>query len=193
MTTPDAVTLQTERLVLRPWRSEDRPLFAALNGDPRVMEWFPSTLTREESDSFVDRIEQRFDDHGWGLWAVEVPGVAPFIGFVGLNPADSTLGYPSVEIGWRLAAAFWGHGYAPEGALAALRFGFERLQLDEIVSFTSVGNAKSRAVMTKIGMSRRDEDDFDHPRLPATSPLVRHVLYRITAAEFAAQPRREFV
>jgi 3-dehydroquinate dehydratase / shikimate dehydrogenase len=187
VTTPDAVTLRAERLVLRPWRSEDRAPFAALNADPRVMELFPSTMTREESDAFVDRIEQRFREFGWGLWAVEITGVAPFIGFVGLSPADSTLGYPCVEVGWRLAALHWGRGYAPEGALAALRFGFERLQLDEVVSFTSVGNAKSRRVMTKIGMTRREEDDFDHPRLPATSPLLRHVLYRITAATFAAQ------
>ncbi len=187
MTTPDAVALRTERLVLRPWRSEDRAPFAALNADPEVMEWFPSTMTREESDAFVDRIEQRFRDYGWGLWAVEVPGVSPFIGFIGLAPANSTLGYPSIEIGWRLATPFWGRGYAPEGALAALRFGFETLLLEEIVSFTTVGNAKSRRVMTKIRMTRREEDDFDHPRLPATSPLVRHVLYRITAAAFAAQ------
>jgi RimJ/RimL family protein N-acetyltransferase len=184
VTPPDAVTLRTERLVLRPWREEDRPPFAALNADPAVMEWFPSTMTREESDAFVDRIEERFRDHGWGLWAVEVRGVAPFAGFIGLHPAESTLGYPAVEIGWRLAAAFWGRGYAPEGARAGLRFGFERLRLEEIVSFTSVGNEKSRRVMTRIGMTHSAEDDFDHPRLPATSPLSRHVLYRITAAEF---------
>lgn len=193
MTTPDAVTLRTDRLVLRPWRSEDRPLFAALNADPTVMEWFPSTMTADELDAFVDRIEQRFREFGWGLWAVEVPRVAPFIGFVGLSPADATLGYPCVEIGWRLAAMHWGQGYAPEGALAALRFAFDTLALDEIVSFTSVGNAKSRRVMTKIGMTHNAEDDFDHPRLASTSPLLRHVLYRITAAEFSAHEQTEFV
>jgi 3-dehydroquinate dehydratase/shikimate dehydrogenase len=187
VTRPDAVTLRTDRLILRPWRSEDRPDFAALNADPEVMEWFPSTMTRAESDAFVGRIQQHFDDFGWGLWAVEVPGVARFIGFIGLAPADATLGYPSVEIGWRLAAPFWGNDYAPEGALAALRFGFEDLHLAEIVSFTTVGNTKSRRVMTKIGMTRRPEDDFDHPRLAATSPLLRHVLYRISAAAFAAE------
>ncbi|HEY6470132.1 MAG TPA: GNAT family N-acetyltransferase [Candidatus Dormibacteraeota bacterium] len=193
MTTPDAVTLRTDRLLLRPWRSEDRPLFAALNADPKVMDWFPATMTREESDALVDRIEQRFREFGWGLWAVEVPGVAPFIGFVGLNPAEATLGYPCVEIGWRLAAQYWGRGYAPEGAVAALRFGFDTLQLDEIVSFTSVANAKSRRVMIKIGMTRNAEDDFDHPRLAATSPLLRHVLYRIKAAEFSAREETESV
>jgi RimJ/RimL family protein N-acetyltransferase len=121
---------------------------------------------------------------GFQDWAVEIIGGDPFIGFVGLSPADTTLGYPSVEIGWRLAAAHWGNGYAPEAAREALRFGFEYVGLDEIVAFTSVGNEKSRRVMTKIGMTRNPTDDFDHPRVPKTSPLLRHVLYRITAEAF---------
>lgn len=183
---PDEITLHTDRLLLRPWRASDRAPFAALNADPRVMEWFLAPLSKTESDAFVDRIEEHFRVHGWGLWAVEVAGADPFIGFVGLNPAETTLGYPSVEIGWRLAGAHWGRGYAPEAAREALRFGFENLGLDEIVSFTSVGNAKSRRVMTKIGMTRNPDDDFDHPRVPKTSPLARHVLYRIKAGAFSA-------
>jgi 3-dehydroquinate dehydratase/shikimate dehydrogenase len=193
VTTTDAVTLRTERLVLRPWRTDDRPPFAALNADPQVMEWFPSTMLREESNALVDRIEQRFREQGWGLWAVELPGTAPFIGFIGLSPADSILGYPCVEVGWRLAAAFWGHGYATEGARAALLFAFDRLELDEVVSFTSVGNARSRRVMSRIGMTYKAVDEFDHPRLPATSPLSRHVLYRISATEFATARASELV
>lgn len=150
------------------------------------MEWFQGPLTGAQSDAFVDWIEQRFGEQGWGYWAVEIAGGEPFIGFVGLSPADTTLGYPSVEIGWRLAAAHWGHGYAPEAAREALRFGFDDIGLNEMVSFTSVGNAKSRRVMTKIGMTRTPEDDFDHPRVPKASPLARHVLYRIKRAAFAA-------
>jgi RimJ/RimL family protein N-acetyltransferase len=183
----DEITLRTERLLLRPWEATDREPFAALNADPDVMEWFQGPLPVAQSDAFVDWIEQRFREQGWGYWAVAVVGSDPFIGFVGLSPADTTLGYPSVEIGWRLAAAHWGRGYAPEAGREALRFGFDDLGLDEIVSFTSVGNAKSRRVMTKIGMTRAPEDDFDHPRVPAASPLVRHVLYRISAAAFATQ------
>jgi 3-dehydroquinate dehydratase / shikimate dehydrogenase len=180
----DETTLRTERLLLRPWRPDDRAPFAELNADPRVMEWFPAPMTSAESDAVAERIENQFRVTGWGLWAVEIPNADPFIGFVGLSPSESTLGFPSVEIGWRLAADHWGKGYAPEAAVASLRFGFENLGLDEIVSFTSVGNAKSRRVMTKIGMTHNPEDDFDHPRLPKTSPLSRHVLYRITLEVF---------
>jgi RimJ/RimL family protein N-acetyltransferase len=183
----DEITLRTQRLLLRPWRDQDREPFAALNADPKVMEWFQAPLTKAQSNAFVDWIEQRFQETGWGCWAVEIPGVDPFIGFVGLSPADTTLGYPSVEIGWRLAASHWGHGYAPEAAREALRFGFEDLGLAEIVSFTSVGNEKSRRVMTKLGMTWTPEDDFDHPRVPKTSPLSRHVLYRINSRAFAEQ------
>src|SRR5580700_3497815 len=125
----DETTLRTERLLLRPWRAEDRAPFAALNADPRVMEWFPAPMTAVESNAVADRIEAHFHETGWGLWAIEIPDAEPFIGFVGLNPSDSTLGYPSVEIGWRLAAAHWGHGYAPEAALESLRFGFDELHL----------------------------------------------------------------
>jgi 3-dehydroquinate dehydratase/shikimate dehydrogenase len=136
----DAEGIATERLLLRPWRPADRPAFAALNSDSRVMEWFPARLSRRQSDEMAAVIERQLLDRGWGLWAVEVPGVAEFIGFVGLNPADGQLGYPAVEVGWRLAAEHWGHGYAPEAAIAALAFGFGRVGLDEIVALTSVGN-----------------------------------------------------
>ncbi len=182
---PDDLTLRTERLLLRPWRDDDRATFAELNADPRVMEWFPSTLTAAESDALADRIVALFDEQGWGLWAVEVPGGAPFIGFIGLNKADAILGYPSVEIGWRLIQPSWGHGYATEGAAAALRFGFDVLGLDEIVAFAALGNARSRRVMAKLGMTHRADEDFDHPRLPPDSPIRRHALYRIVRAAFS--------
>jgi 3-dehydroquinate dehydratase/shikimate dehydrogenase len=184
---PEEVALRTERLLLRPWSTEDRRPFAALNADPKVMEWYPSTLTSSESDAVADRIEGMLAEQGWGLWAVEVVGSAPFIGYIGLNRADATLGYPVVEAGWRLAVAHWGHGYATEGARAALRFGFESLGLGAVVAFTSVRNLRSRRVMTKLGMVHQPDADFDHPRLPATSPILRHVLYRITRDEFAAR------
>jgi RimJ/RimL family protein N-acetyltransferase len=171
--------LVTERLLLRRWRPEDRPLFAALNADPRVMEFFPKLLSREESDATADRIEAHFAQHGFGLWAVEVPGVTPFAGFVGLaHPRFEATFTPCVEIGWRLAAEHWGRGYATEGARAALAFGLSELKLAEILSFTVPDNFRSRRVMEKIGMAHAPAEDFDHPLLPAGHKLRRHVLYR---------------
>jgi RimJ/RimL family protein N-acetyltransferase len=178
----EPVVLQTERLVLRPWRDEDLAPFAALNADPRVREYFPTCLTRVESDASVAKIRAAFDARGYGLWAVEVTGGAPFVGFIGLaEPAFTAPFTPCVEIGWRLAHAAWGCGYATEGARAALAFAFDRLGLAEIVSMTTPGNARSRHVMEKLGMRRDPADDFDHPNLPPKSPLRRHVLYRVRA------------
>lgn len=169
----------TDRLCLRRWRPSDRAPFAALNADPRVMEYFPAPLSREESDALMSRIQDHFDQHGFGLWAVEIPTVVPFAGFIGLAIPRFTAHFtPCVEIGWRLAAAQWGHGYATEGARAVLRFGFETLGLHEIVSFTVPANRRSRRVMERIGMIHHLDDDFDHPALPESHPLRRHVLYR---------------
>src|SRR5262249_12885494 len=159
--------LQTERLHLRRWRPGDRAPFAALNADPRVMEYFPALLSREDSDALVARIEAHFDRHGFGLWAVEIAGVTPFAGFIGLCFARFEAHFtPCVEIGWRLAADYWGRGFATEGARAALAFGFASLRLAEIVSFTTAGNLRSRRVMEKLGMTHQPSDDFDHPLLP---------------------------
>jgi RimJ/RimL family protein N-acetyltransferase len=147
------------------------------------MEHFPALLSPDETDARIARIQAHFDQHGFGLWAVEIPGVTPFAGFVGLTvpPFDAPF-TPCVEIGWRLAAEFWGQGYATEGAKAALAFGFESLGLDEIVSFTVPANTRSRRVMEKIGMTHDPREDFDHPLLPENHALRRHVLYRIHRA-----------
>ena len=172
--------LRTERLLLRGWRPTDREPFAALNADPQVMEYFPALLSREESDARVDRIETHFQEHGFGLWAVEVVDVAPFAGFIGLCFARFEAHFtPCVEIGWRLGTEHWGRGIATEGAKAALAFGFETLRLDEIFSFTATVNVRSRRVMEKIGMTHDAAGDFDHPALPKGHWLSRHVLYRI--------------
>jgi len=179
-----APELQTDRLYLRHWRASDREPFAALNADPRVMEHFPAPLSREESDALAARIESHFEQHGFGLWAVEIVGAAPFAGFIGLSiPRFEAHFTPCVEIGWRLASEYWGYGYATEGARAVLAFGFEQLQLAEIVSFTVPDNLRSRRVMERLGMIRIPADDFDHPVLPKGHPLRRHVLYRLARPE----------
>ena len=173
-------TLTTERLLLRQWRDADLVPFAAMNADPAVMEHFPKLLTRAESDASVERIHTSMRERGFGLWAVEVPGAAPFIGFVGLSvPSFDAHFTPAVEVGWRLARGHWGHGYAREAARAAVDYGFATAGLAEIVSFTVPANHRSRAVMEAIGMTHDLADDFDHPRIPADDPLCRHVLYRI--------------
>lgn len=174
------MTLITERLILRPWCEADREPFAALNADPRVMEFFPACLNRAESDAAAERIESHFARHGFGMWAVELRGIAPFIGFVGLSiPRFEAHFTPCVEIGWRLAHEYWGRGYAPEGARRVLAHGFDQLQLPEIVSFTARENLRSRAVMERIGLRYDASDDFDHPLLPENHKLRPHALYRI--------------
>jgi 3-dehydroquinate dehydratase/shikimate dehydrogenase len=143
------------------------------------MEFFPSILSREESDQLASRITSKMELNGWGMWAVSVPEAADFIGFIGLNRVDFQAPFtPAVEVGWRLAYDYWGKGYATEGARACLKYGFETLRLGEIVSFTAVPNGRSRAVMERIGMHRDPKDDFDHPRVPEGNWLRRHVLYR---------------
>jgi RimJ/RimL family protein N-acetyltransferase len=172
--------LRTERLILRAWREEDLVPFAALNADPAVMEHFPATLTRADSDAFAARVRSEMAERGFGLWAVEVPGVGPFVGFTGLAvPRFEAHFTPCVEVGWRIAREHWGRGYAPEAASKALAHGFGPLGLDEIVSFTAVGNTRSRRVMEKLGMTHDPAQDFDHPSLAPGHRLRRHVLYRI--------------
>jgi RimJ/RimL family protein N-acetyltransferase len=173
-------TVRTPRLLLRRWRYDDLRPFAEINADAQVMEFFPSRLSRSESDALAARIQRHFDEHGFGLWAVEIAEVTPFAGFIGLSiPRFEAHFTPCVEIGWRLGAPFWGQGYAGEGAAAVLELAFGSLRLDEVVSMTAVGNERSRRVMEKIGMTTDAADDFDHPQLAVGHRLSRHVLYRI--------------
>lgn len=175
-------TIRTPRLLLRPWREGDLVPFAALNADPEVMEFFPKPLDRAESDAQAARIREHFDLRGFGRWGVEVPGVADFIGAVGLSvPAFEASFTPCVEVSWRLARAHWGRGYASEAARASLDFGFRELGLAEIVAFTATVNRRSSAVMERIGMARDLGGDFEHPLVPEGHPLRPHILYRARA------------
>jgi ribosomal-protein-alanine N-acetyltransferase len=172
--------LTTPRLLLRPWRDADLEPLAAMTGDPVVMRYFGITRDRAQSDAWAARARAHHDRHGFGIWVVELPGVAPFIGFVGLStvPPDFPTP-PGVEIVWTLAAPFWRRGYASEAARAALDDGWSRLQLKEIVAFTATINTPSRGVMQRLGMHHDPAGDFDNPRVPAGHELRRHVLYRI--------------
>jgi RimJ/RimL family protein N-acetyltransferase len=177
--------LRTQRLVLRQWRDEDLEPFAMLNADPEVMRHFPATMTREESDALAQQQRGRIAERGWGLWALEVVDGASFVGFVGLaEPRFDAHFTPAVEVGWRLAREHWGYGYATEAARTALAYGFDDLGLDEIVSFTTVANARSRRVMERLDMTHDAADDFDHPLLAEDDPIRPHVLYRLRREEF---------
>jgi RimJ/RimL family protein N-acetyltransferase len=179
--------LRTDRLLLRQWRPEDFGPFAELNADPEVMRYFPAPLRRDESDGLATKARALIEARGWGLWAVEVVETNEFIGFIGLaEPSFDADFTPAVEVGWRLHRRHWGSGYATEGARAALAFAFEELSLEEVVSFTSAVNLRSRRVMERLGMTHDPEDDFEHPRVD-DRVLRPHVLYRIKRA--AGAPR----
>ena len=179
--------LSTQRLLLRRWRESDREPFAALNADPEVMRYFRAPLDRAASDAFVDRIEARFDEYDYGLWAVEVRATGSFIGFIGLSRQTFEAPFnPAVEVGWRLSREAWGHGYATEGARAALAYGFGSVGLEEIVSMTTKTNLRSQAVMQRLGMTTDPADDFEYPLLPKDHPLRPHVLYRLSRKAWLA-------
>ena len=179
--------LLTERLILRRLQESDLEPIAAMNADPRVMEYFPAAFSRAESEAFVERVREHFAKHGFGFWIVESRNDGDILGLTGLlRPRFEAHFTPCVEVGWRFAVAHWGKGYATEAANAALRFGFESLRLDEIVAYTVPQNRRSRRVMEKLGMSRSESDDFDHPNVPERHPLRRHVLYRIKRATWKA-------
>jgi RimJ/RimL family protein N-acetyltransferase len=182
--------MQTDRLLLRQWQAEDRAPFAAMNADPAVMRYFPAPLDRAASNAFADRNEAGIAERGWGLWAVDLRSTGEFAGFVGLQPVPLAGHYPSghkralpfapaVEIGWRLAAAQHGFGYATEAARLVRDHAFGALGLDELVSFTTEANHPSRHVMVKLGMTHDPADDFDHPGVDPSWPGRRHVLYRL--------------
>ena len=178
--------LATDRLILRQWREEDLPTFASLNADPEVMKYFPKPLGREESDKMAQQCQRLISARGWGVWAAELKSSSEFIGFIGLHEPISTLPFsPCIEVAWRLHRPFWGNGYATEAGREALRFAFETLDKKEILSFTTLSNAPSRAVMERLGLTNTQQN-FEHPELPAGHTLAEHVLYKITRDEWQA-------
>jgi RimJ/RimL family protein N-acetyltransferase len=180
--------LRAERHLLRYWRQADAAPFAALNADPAVMRYMLGLLSRAEADAMRQRISDRLDEQGWGLWAVEQIESGEFLGFVGLAPVAFDAAFtPATEIVWRLAREHWGHGYAQEAATAVMGFAFEELGLSEVVSFTATANERSEAVMARIGMSPDPHGEFDHPLLEDGHPLRSHVLYRLTADAWEAR------
>ncbi len=191
---PGLIEFETDRLRLRQWRESDLAPFAALNADPQGRLYFPDCMSREASDVMANRCRDLIATRGWGFWVVErkadAASDAVFLGMVGLGiPADNLPFMPCVEVGWRLARAHWGQGYATEAARGALQIGFERLGLAEIVAFTTLTNHPSQAVMARLGMARDEAGDFDHPALAEGHPLRRHCLYRLAREAWQAALR----
>lgn len=182
--TREPIEFDTSRLAFRVWRERHLAPFAAMNADPEVMRFFPALLTPEQTRTGVSNWLAQFAEQGWGNWAVELKSTGEFIGFIGLSVPRRQLPFsPCVEVGWRLKRSAWGNGYATEGAKACLRLGFERVGLDEIVSFTSLSNLPSIAVMKRIGM-RNANADFEHPAVPEGHSLRPHCLYKISKQEW---------
>jgi RimJ/RimL family protein N-acetyltransferase len=180
-----APTLITPRLLLRHWKKEDLAVFAKMNVDPKVMQFFPSILNKRKSDDLAKKIQKELDEKKFGFWAIEVPNVAPFIGFAGLHiPEIKTDFTPCVEIGWRLDSNYWNKGYAIEAAKKVLEYGFLVLKLPEIVSFAPHIHERSRRIMEKLHMRYCHDENFYHPKYSKESPLNPFVLYRITKKEY---------
>ena len=183
---PNLITIDTPRLRLRQWCDADYTPFARLNADPQVMQFMLCCLDETTSNASADRFRRLMEQQGWGMWAVECKATQTFIGFVGLYQTTAAVPCsPCVEIGWRLAREHWGKGYATEAARAALRIGFEVLQLAEIVAFTALINTRSQAVMERLGM-QRDPHTFQHPNVPLGNPLRAHCLYRLPHTTYTA-------
>ncbi|UVE18428.1 GNAT family N-acetyltransferase [Pseudomonas sp. LS44] len=183
----EPIELETPRLYLRRWQAADLEPMAALCADAEVMRYFPAPLSRAETEALLARIHAHFAEHGFGPWALQRKDSGALIGFTGLGRVNFAAPFtPAVEIGWRLARAHWRQGFASEAARAALQCAFERLELAQVVSFTTLSNLPSQGVMQALGMRRDAADDFDHPGLAAGDPLRRHVLYRLDRADWQA-------
>jgi len=172
--------LETPRLILRQWRDADLDAWAEMNADPRVMEFFPALYDRARAEGTAASMREEIERDGYGFWAVEIKATGAFAGMIGLNEITYDIPvHPKREVGWRLAFDAWGHGYATEGARAALQFAFGKLGWPEVVAFTAAINERSQRVMDRLGMTRDPAADFDHPRVEPSSPLRPHVLYRV--------------
>ncbi|MGB4106426.1 MAG: GNAT family N-acetyltransferase [Alphaproteobacteria bacterium] len=173
--------IETERLILREWKEEDKKSFARINNDPMIMEFFPRRLTEQDSDRLIDRFQKHFETHGFGFYAVEMKKTGEFMGFAGLQNVEMDVPFtPAVEIAWRLDYEYWGKGYGTEAARAVLDHAFGKLKLKEVVAYAVHDNSRAIKLIEKIGMKRDPDGDFDYPSLAKGHPLGRFVLYRVT-------------
>ena len=185
MSFPKMDVIETQRLLLRPWKEEDLDPYFQLNQDPKVLEFLPGPLSHNQVAEFIKKMNAQLEKKRYTLWATELKETQEFIGFIGLNEVDFEAHFtPAVEIGWRLDSRYWGKGYSTEGANAALEYGFNKLGLSEIVAFTVLENKRSIRVMEKMGMIRDFEGDFRHPKLALEHRLSQHILYRTLSVSY---------
>jgi 3-dehydroquinate dehydratase / shikimate dehydrogenase len=179
------IHIETDRLILREWKEDDKVSFARINADPMIMEFFPRQLGEDDSNKLADRFQKHIEDHGYGFYAVELKKTGEFMGFAGLDNVDSKMPFaPAVEIAWRFDYGFWGSGYGTEAAMAILEHAFTKLKLKEIVGYAVHDNNRAIKLMEKIGMKHDPKGDFDYPGLPVGHPLGRFVLHRITKKQY---------
>jgi RimJ/RimL family protein N-acetyltransferase len=184
-------TLQTARLVLREWRDDDVAPFSVMSTNPLVMQYLTKLPDESAIERWVDNVRAHFRLHGFGLWAIEIPGIAPFVGFAGLTVVPYEAHFtPAIEVAWRLSPEYWRKGLVTEAATAALNVGFRSLEFQEIVANAAINNSASIRVMERLGMNRNPDDDFDHPLKPQQDPLRRQVLFRIHRKEWLTRHER---
>ena len=169
--------IETDRLILRAFREEDRAPLAAINGDPRVGGWLGGAIDRTASDALLDRLNAEIARDGFGFFAAERKADGRLVGMIGIRAQKDAPPAPCLELGWRLAVEAQGQGYATEGARALLNWGFATQGNDEILAWTAASNLRSQAVMRRIGMDPDPARDFDHPALAEDHPLRRHVVF----------------
>ncbi len=180
-----SIIIETERLILRTWKEEDIEPYFLINQDSKVLKYLLGPLTREHIQEVIERMNAQQNERDYTLWAAELKSSKQMIGFIGLNYTDWKSKFtPNVEIGWRLGSQYWGNGYAPEAAKACLDYGFNKINLKEIISFTVPSNAKSLKVMEKIGLKRDFKNNFAHPKLPHDHHLSQHILYRLNKEDY---------
>lgn len=177
--------IETERLILREWKEDDKKVFARINNDPMIMEYFPRRLSEKDSDHLIDKFQKHFEDHEYGFYAVEMKETGEFIGFAGLQKVELDVPFKgAVEIAWRLDYGAWGQGYGSEAAAAVLDHAFNELELKEVVGYAVHDNNRAIKLMEKLGMKRDLKGDFEYPYLPEGSALGGFVLYRINSKDY---------
>lgn len=171
-----SVFIETPRLRLRGWGEADLEGLIQMNADSEVMRFFPEPYAEARSWDQYRRIQNEFEQAGYGLYVAEEKYGGEFMGFIGFHQASLQVDFcPCIEIAWRLAKRFWNQGYATEGAEACLSYAWEHLDFECVYSFTAVLNLPSQRVMEKIGMKLNRY--FDNPELPPDHPLCPHVCY----------------